>query len=43
MKVVYTSQAWLSIESSLEFLLLQGVSENKAKEIISHVFERAEL
>ena len=42
MKVVYTSQAWLSIDSNIEFLYRQGLTEEKIAEIIDQVFERAE-
>lgn len=42
MKVVYTSQAWLSIDSCIEFLFSQGLREEKIAEIIDQVFDRAE-
>jgi hypothetical protein len=43
MKVVYTSQAWLSIDSNIEFLYRQGLKEERVAEIIDQVFERAEF
>lgn len=42
MKIVYTSQSWLSLEASVAFLLLQEFSEKKVAEIINQVFDRAE-
>ena len=42
MKLIYTSQAWLSIDSCIDFLFLQGIPERKVITIINQVFERAE-
>ena len=42
MKLVYTSQAWLSIDSCIDFLYVQGIPEKKVVTTINQVFERAE-
>ena len=42
MNLIYTTKAWLSLDSSINFLRLQEVPESKISEIVEEVFKKAE-
>jgi plasmid stabilization system protein ParE len=42
MSLIYTTKAWLSLDSSINFLRLQEVPESKISEIVEEVLKKAE-